>query len=281
MPLLNEPEISRSDFDRLAQAIYQHCGINLTEGKVDLVRARLAKRLRSTGHRDYGSYIDDVLGQRDGDEFLNLIDSLSTNLTSFFRESQHFDYLAATHLPRVIKRNAGTRRIRGWNAGCSSGEEPYTTAIVLRETLPSLGADRWDVKLLATDISTRVLKKAVAGVYAEQQIKTVPPAMRGTYFEPRARDGESCYVVHPSLRSMIVFNRLNLMEAWPFSGPFDWIFCRNVMIYFDKPTQEKLVNRYHSLLAPGGVLFTGHSESLTGIKHPFKFVQATIYQKAD
>ncbi|MFT3785578.1 MAG: protein-glutamate O-methyltransferase [Tepidisphaeraceae bacterium] len=276
-----EPQISRADFDRLSKAVYDYCKINLTDQKVDLARARLAKRLRTTGLTTYTEYLDRYLNDRDSDEFVELIDALSTNLTSFFRENQHFDYLQQTLLPDIVRRSGGTKRIRAWSAACSSGEEPYTISLVLSETLEKLNARQgWDVKLLATDISTRVLRKAVAGAYELERVKTVPPALRGKYFEPRRIGGDDHLLVKPELRNLIVFNRLNLMETWPFTGPFDFIFCRNVMIYFDKATQERLVNRFYDVLAPGGVLFTGHSESLTGVNHKFKFVQATIYQKS-
>jgi chemotaxis protein methyltransferase CheR len=275
-----EPHISQKDFDRLARAVYDYCKINLTQSKMDLARARLAKRLRMTGISTYTAYLDKVLPNPDSDEFVELIDCISTNLTSFFRESQHFDYLEQHHLPHILRKNGATKRIRGWSAACSSGEEPYTISLVLNEALAKLNAARgWDVKLLATDISTRVLKKAVAGVYEPDRVNTVPPALRAKYFEPRTLGGEPHLAVRPELRNMIVFNRLNLTERWPFNGPFDFIFCRNVMIYFDKPTQEKLVNRFYDLLAPDGILFTGHSESLTGIQHKFEFVKATIYRK--
>jgi chemotaxis protein methyltransferase CheR len=275
-----EPQLAQADFDRLASAVYAYCKINLTQSKMDLARARLAKRLRITGVTTYTEYLDNVLSNPDSDEFVEMIDCISTNLTSFFRESSHFDYLEQDLLPQIVKRNAAAKRIRAWSAACSSGEEPYTISLVLNETLAKLNAVRgWDVKLLATDISTRVLRKAVAGVYEPDRVNAVPAPLRAKYFEPRSLGGEPHLAVKPELRNMIVFNRLNLMESWPFTGPFDFIFCRNVMIYFDKPTQEKLVNRYYDLLAPGGILFTGHSESLTGIQHKFKFVKATIYQK--
>jgi chemotaxis protein methyltransferase CheR len=275
-----EQPLSQREFERVAKFLYDHCGIHLTQAKMDLVKARLAKRLRVLSMDSYSSYIDLVTSDPDGAECYEFIDALSTNLTSFFRENSHFQYLASQLLPQIVRRNSSTKRIRCWSAACSSGEEPYTLAIVLHETLSKLNALRgWDTKILATDISTRVLKKAQSGVYSMERVKTVEPALRGKYFEPRVLGGEEHLAVSPVLRSMICFNRLNLMESWPFTGPFDFIFCRNVMIYFDKPTQEKLVGRYFDLLSPGGILFTGHSESLTGIKHKFELVQPTIYRK--
>jgi chemotaxis protein methyltransferase CheR len=278
-PLAGEIQLTQNDFDRIAKFVYEICGITLNQTKKELVRARLAKRLRILGLENYSEYLERVMADPEGQECFEFIDSLSTNLTSFFRENDHFIYLSQTLLPKLLRDKQSTRRIRGWSSACSSGEEPYTISIVTNEVLSKAGANNWDVKLLATDISTRVLRKAQAGVYDMERTKAVEPVLRGKYFEPRTLGGEPHLAVSPALRNQIVFNRLNLIENWPFTGPFDFIFCRNVMIYFDKPTQQKLVNRFHDVLAPGGILFTGHSESLTGIDHKFKFVKATIYQK--
>jgi chemotaxis protein methyltransferase CheR len=272
--------LSERDFERISAVIHRHCGINLHDGKKELVRARIAKRLRLTGMKSFGQYVDFALADLNGAEFTTLVDSLSTNLTSFFRENQHFAFLSDRFLPELIarKHKQNDNSIRAWSAGCSSGEEPYTIAMTLSEALGN--APRWDIRLLATDISTQVLAKATAGVYDKARVDSVPPALRGKYFAPRALNGQTMLAVVPKLRGMITFKYLNLMDPWPFHGPFDFIFCRNVMIYFDKPTQARLVQRYHDVLAPGGILFTGHSESLTGINHQFRFVQATIYRKA-
>jgi chemotaxis protein methyltransferase CheR len=270
--------VSEQEFTRISDMVYQHCGINLHDGKKELVQARIARQMRVGGFQTAGDYLEYVLADASGEKFSELIDALSTNLTSFFRENQHFEHLAGRFLPGLIerRRKQGRRSIRAWSAGCSSGEEPYTLAIVLAE---ALGADSgFDVKLLATDISRRVLATARAGVYDESRIETIEPRLRCRYFTDGPKPG-SVRVI-PQLQKMIRFNYLNLQESWPFSGPFDFIFCRNVMIYFDKPTQERLVNRFHDCLACGGLLFTGHSESLTGVKHPFAFVKPTIYARA-
>ncbi len=270
--------LTEADFTRLADVVYRHCGINLHEGKKDLVRARLAKLMRAGGYESPGQYLDDVLANPGGEEFTKLIDGLSTNLTSFFRERNHFDYLEQKLLPPLMaaKRQAGQRRLRGWSAGCSTGEEPYSLAMVL---LQAVSGGDWDVKLLATDISTRVLAQAQRGVYDQKRTEGLPPALRSKYLSASRVQGRTSYEVSPALRDVICFRHLNLMQAWPFTGPFDFIFCRNVMIYFDKPTQQKLVGRYFDLLSPGGLLFTGHSESLTGITHGFRYEQPTIYAK--
>ncbi|MEM8872999.1 MAG: protein-glutamate O-methyltransferase [Planctomycetota bacterium] len=283
MPALDD-NLTDAQFKRVADIVYKHCRINLHDGKRDLVRARLTRRLQETGIADFKTYLADLEANPGAPEFQKFIDSLSTNLTSFFRESSHFDYLVKTHLSEVMRRKkaAGSKSIRGWSAGCSSGEEPYTLAITLLEALGNDGSDcgGWDVKLLASDLSTRVLSKAQAGVYPAERVKNVPKPMLARHTDPRQMpNGDAAVAMKPHVRELIKFRHLNLMEPWPFRGPFDFIFCRNVMIYFDKPTQETLVNRYHEVLAPGGVLFTGHSESLTGISHSFKYTQATIYKK--
>jgi chemotaxis protein methyltransferase CheR len=270
--------LSEQDFRLISETVYNHCGINLHMGKKELVRARLAKLLRIKGFTSFSAYIEFAMADASGEEFTTLIDALSTNLTSFFRERQHFDFLERDFLPQLIGRKlkAKSQRIRVWSAGCSSGEEPYSIAITILEKLP---AGQWDAKVLATDIATSKINIAKRGLYDSVRIESVPPAVRGKYFVRTGRGDDKQYEVTDALRDTVCFKYLNLMEAWPVKGPVDFIFCRNVMIYFDKPTQEKLVNRFWEMLDSGGVLFTGHSESLTGIKHAFKYVQPTIYAK--
>ena len=272
--------LSEKDFRHISDLVYEHCGINLHEGKKELVRARLAKRLREGRFRTFSEYIRHVLDDPTGREFSILVDSLSTNLTKFFREDQHFEYMRSQLLPRIIatKQRSGVCRIRAWSAGCSSGEEPYSIAITLSEAIQGKG--RWDVRLLATDVSTRILERAKQGVYEKDRIEPISMPLRNRYLTRRREGTKETYEVGPALRALTIFRYLNLMQDWPIKGPLDFIFCRNVMIYFDKPTQERLINRFYDLLGPGGVLFTGHSESLTGIEHAFKYVQPTIYMKS-
>jgi len=279
-PVVQDVALSETDFRRISELVYEHCGINLHDGKKELVRARLAKRLREGRFRTFSEYIQHVLDDPTGREFSVLVDSLSTNLTKFFREEQHFEYLRSQLLPQIIanKQRGGAFRIRGWSAGCSTGEEPYSIAITLLEAIQGQG--RWDVKLLATDVSTRVLERAKQGVYEKDRIDPISLPLRSRYLTRRREGTREVFEVGPALRSLILFRYLNLMRDWPIKGPLDFIFCRNVMIYFDKPTQERLINRFYDLLGPGGVLFTGHSESLTGIEHAFRYVQPTIYTKA-
>jgi len=278
--MIDNLDLTEAEFKQVSDLVYAHCGINLHDGKKELVRARLAKMLRLRNFTRFSDYLQFVKSDETGTEFSDLIDSLSTNLTSFFRENQHFQFLVENILPRIIKKKtlSNQRKIRCWSAGCSSGEEPYSIAITLLENVPDV--NRWDVKILATDISTSSLEKAKKGLYSQSRIDPVPIAQRTKYLTVQKNKGQKVYQTNQSLRNTIVFKYLNLMQEWPIKPPLDFIFCRNVMIYFDKPTQEKLINRYWNMLDSGGILFTGHSESLTGITHKFKYVRPTIYMKA-
>ena len=271
--------LSDKEFIEISKIVYDHCGINLHSGKKELVRARLSKLLRINHLTTFKEYMDFVSSDKSGNEFSLLIDSLSTNLTSFFREKQHFEHLSKVFLPSLLqhKRTKSDFRIRAWSAGCSSGEEPYSIAITLLESVKGLG--RWDIKILATDISTKVLERAKKGVYEKERVAPVGTIQKNLYLIQNTSKGHTTFGAKQNLRDIIFFKYLNLMKDWPISGPVDFIFCRNVMIYFDKSTQERLVNRYWELLNSGGLLFTGHSESLTGIRHKFDYIQPTIYKK--
>ena len=273
----NTVELSDKQFSAIAQLVYKMAGINLTSGKKQLVRARLNSRLRELKLPDFDSYINHIQSDGSGNELVLMLDSISTNLTSFFREGHHFAYLRQEILPQIAAAAKGERRVRIWSAGCSSGEEPYSIAISLSEAIQNgLG---WDLKILATDLSTRVLAKAATGIYANQQVDGIPRNILMRHFGKVTIDGVPAWQIKPTLRKMITFGRVNLMERWPMQGPFDVIFCRNVMIYFNKQTQNVLINRYYDLLRPGGVMFIGHSESLAGTSHKYKYVKPTIYQK--
>ena len=277
---LDHVDISEEDFQRVSKVIYQHCGINLHEGKKTLVRARLAKRMRAKKIESVTEYLDYVLSMNDKREFYNLVDSISTNLTSFFRERVHFDLLKDQFIPSMIEKQAkhgGPKKFRIWSAGCSTGEEPYTMAMTLKEAFK--GTSGWDVKILASDVSTRVLEKASTGFYETDRVQQMPVQLVKEYFIQETENGNKRFRVKDELRKMIAFRYLNLMEPWPFKGPFDVIFCRNVMIYFDKPTQEKLVGRYFDCLRSEGLLCIGHSESLTGINHRYRYIQPATYAK--
>ena len=276
---IHDVVLSESDFCKISDLVYEHCGINLHEGKKELVRARLTKQLRLRNFKTFPDYMKHVLEDETGREFSILIDSLSTNLTSFFREEQHFEFMREQFLPTLLerKRKKNNFRIRGWSAGCSSGEEPYSLAITLLEAVQGQG--RWDIKILATDISTSMLETARKGIYNEERIAPVPTLQKNKYLVQHYENKQKTFEVNKSLRDVVIFQYLNLMKDWPIKGPIDFIFCRNVMIYFDKPTQQQLISRYWNLLDPKGILFTGHSESLTGIEHKFNYIQPTIYMK--
>ena len=277
--ITDQVELSESDFVKISNLVYDYCGINLHDGKKELVRARLAKRVRESGCSSFPDYLNYVESDKSGREFCLLVDAISTNLTSFFRENQHFDYLKNVFLPGLIARKQAKKdnKIRCWSAGCSTGEEPYSIAITLLDFLE--GKMNWDIKILATDISTKVLSNAQEGIYDCQKVAPVLPALKHKYLSSIKTEHGQLYSVKDNLKKIVCFGRLNLMKEWPIKGPLDFIFCRNVMIYFDKQTQQKLVSRYYDYLDKGGILFTGHSESLTGIQHSFSYIQPTIYMK--
>ncbi|MFH1009665.1 MAG: protein-glutamate O-methyltransferase [bacterium] len=276
---IREITIKPRDFKTLCNLVHDLAGIKLHEGKEGLVRARLSKRMRILGIYDLGDYLHYVEVDSSQTELMTMVNALSTNFTSFFREKSHFDFLKNTILPQIVSRaaRAGHYSLRAWSAGCATGEEPYSLAIILRESLPT-----WrllDPKILATDISTRALEIAKAGIYSQERIQPVPPSLRQRHFELDGDDGRKFFTVNDKLKSCVSFQRLNLMEPWAIRGPFDFIFCRNTMIYFDKPTQERLVNRFYDYLRNEGYLIIGHSESLTGITHRFEYEKPTIYRK--
>jgi len=271
-------DLSDRQFREISDVVKSICGINLHQGKRELVKARLAKRLRLLGLSGYKEYLQYIENDASGEEFVAMLDALSTNLTGFFREADHFAHLTRDALPGLIERaQKRDRRVRMWSAGCSSGEEPYSMAVIVHESVPNLS--EWDIRILATDLSTRMLARAKEAVYPKKRIETVPAMNRARYFTCIQNRPEKLYEVNDNLRSLVHIARLNLMDEWPMKGPFDVIFCRNVMIYFDKETQSELVEKFWRILAPGGYLYIGHSESLTGVKHRFRYVQPTVYQK--
>jgi len=276
------PELDLTDreYERFSRIIYETSRIALNDGKKELLRARIGRILRARRIASFREYLALVEGDRTGEELTTLLDAVSTNLTSFFREADHFRFIETTLLPRLdaARKARGERKIRAWSAGCSSGEEPYSLAITLLEALG--GGAGWDIRLLATDISTKVLAMARNGLYPGERLKTVAPQVVARHFLPETgSDGTKHFRVAPAVSGLVTFGRLNLLEPYPFKGPFDFIFCRNVMIYFDKQTQETLVNGFHRYLADEGHLFIGHSESLNGVDHPFQYVRPSVYRK--
>jgi chemotaxis protein methyltransferase CheR len=272
-------ELSDPDFEKISRLVYDQCGIHLHEGKKELVKARLGKRMRSGSFTSFRDYLQYVVKDPTGQELVHLLDSISTNFTHFFREQKHFDYLRTEFLPELMARKRGrSNKIRFWSAGCSSGEEPYSLAITLLESVDSLSL--WEVEILATDISTKVLQTATSGAYATDRVRSIPAEIVRKYFLKGQNSWRGYVKVKDQVRRLVRFQRLNFMETFPFREAFDGIFCRNVMIYFDKKTQGALVNRFHGCLEKGGVFFIGHSESLTGIEHPFQYIRPAIYKKA-
>lgn len=272
--------LTRRDFERISEFVYRHCGINLHDGKEALVRARLAKRMRQCNEvRSASEYIDYVVSDAGREEFGALIDVISTNVTSFFREKSHFDYLRNEFLPSVsgAQRRGRRGRFRAWSAGCSSGEEAYSLAIALSEGFKSPA--NWDVRILATDISAGMLAAAREGIYRTDQVVPLNQQQRGRFLVPCDSTDGKAYQVSGELKDMVRYRYLNLMDSWPFTGSFDVIFCRNVMIYFDRKTQETLTSRFHDSLTTGGLLCIGHSESLTGARHRYRYVQPATYIK--
>lgn len=265
-------ELDEKTFAQFRSYVYEKSGIALGPQKKALVSARIGKRMRALNIGSYAAYLDYVRKEGQGAELVEMIDAISTNTTSFFRESSHFDLLAEL-LPKW--RQAGQRRFRLWCAAASSGEEPYTLAMVMHEALDPRAHD---FKLLATDISTRVLKACMQAVYSAEKVKTVSAPLRERYFERAAEPG--LWRVKKPLRDCIKFRRLNLAEPpFPMKGPLDAIFCRNVMIYFDNKVRGRLVDEAYRLLKPGGYLFVGHAESLTGLTTRFRSVQPSVYMK--
>ncbi len=264
------------DFRYIQQLVGEVAGISLSEAKQDLVYSRLCKRLRALGLTSFRQYCEYVRHDATR-ELSHLINAITTNLTAFFREQHHFDFLAESLLPELVTRKGNERQIRVWSAGCSSGEEPYSLAITLLERLPA--PERWDIKILATDLDSNMLERAGQGVYPESRLEGVPTELARRWFLRGRGQNQGLVRVHPALQELIRFRRLNLMDAWPMQKPFDLIFCRNVMIYFDKPTQGRLVERYCSQLVPEGHLFIGHSESLFGINQRLQLVGKTVYRK--
>lgn len=271
-------QLGDAEFQFLRGFVLQHCGISLGEHKHQLVQGRLARRLRALGLPGFADYCA-LLRSDPQSELGELSSAISTNVTAFFREAHHYDLLAHELLPRWLrqKRRDGDR-LRLWSAGCSTGEEPYALAMVLAEALER-NEHPVDARILATDLSPQALETARQGVYPLERLAGISDERRRRWM----LRGEGAYAglasVHPRLRELVHLEPLNLLHAWPMSGPFDAIFCRNVVIYFDQPTKQRLFARYAQLLPVGGYLFLGHSESLHGISEAFELVGRTVYRK--
>ncbi|RDC74532.1 chemotaxis protein [Rhodovulum sp. 12E13] len=275
---LDGPDLAH--FDTIAARAHREAGLVLPRDKAPMVLARIGKRLRASGHATLAEYCAFLDSEAGVEERRELIYTLTTNVTSFFREQHHFDGLRERILPGLVERARAGGRVRLWSAGCSSGQEPYSLAMVVLDALPE--AARCDLRILATDIDPYVLAEARKAVYPEAQVEPVPEAMRRRFLEPApGRDGTRAWRVAEPARSLVAFRELNLLKEWPMRGRFDAIFCRNVVIYFDRETQRCLWERFAAALAPGGHLFLGHSERIdTAATDAFRVVGTTMYQRA-
>jgi chemotaxis protein methyltransferase CheR len=268
--------LTEAEFDRIRVLVREHTGISLADTKRQLVYGRLARRLRALKLGSFSEYIQ-LLERGEGVELEEFINAVTTNLTSFFREPHHFEFFASETLPQAVKRAAGLRRLRFWCCAASTGEEPYSISMVLREQQALLAG--YDVKLLATDLDSNVLAHGKAGVYTEERFKSVDGKRLARFFEEVDVDGQRQYSAVDEIRAPITFKQLNLMHEWPMKGPFDAIFCRNVIIYFDKETQRVLFERMAQLQRPGDYLFLGHSESLYRVSDRYELIGRTIYRR--
>ena len=269
-----EFEFSRGDFEHIRDIVGDRTGIVLSDHKIDMVYGRLSRRLRQLGIQKFNEYLSRL--SNDEQELVEFTNALTTNLTSFFREPHHFEYMKQTGLPTLLK-NRPNKKLRIWSAGCSTGEEPYTIAMTVKEAMASY--HNWDVKILATDLDSNVVNRAKAGVYTEEKVNGVDSNRLKKWFRKGRDDHAGQMKVSKDLQEMITFKQLNLMHEWPMQGPFDIIFCRNVVIYFNKETQRELFDRYANYLADDGYLFVGHSESLAKVSNRFNLIGKTIYHK--
>jgi chemotaxis protein methyltransferase CheR len=265
-------DFGEEDFSALRALVKEHTGIHLTEQKRELVYGRLSRRLRALGLESFRTYRE-LLEKNEGDELVQFCNAITTNLTSFFREAHHFQYLREQLLSPRAADPRGARRLRIWSAGCSTGEEPYSLAMTIHEALPDVR--RWDVRILATDLDTDVLARGARGLYDEDRVRNLSPERIERFFR---RQGAG-FAVRDELKDLISFRELNLMHTLPMKGPLDAIFCRNVVIYFDKDTQRQLFARVAQLQGPGDILFLGHSENLFRVSDDYTLVGKTVYRR--
>ena len=263
-------------YNRLRDIVYEQSGIRIKDGKMSMVSSRIGKRLRTLNLEDELAYVKYLEGSMH-EEVVNLLDVISTNVTSFFREPHHFVRLRELMEQWIAQ---GQRRFRVWSSACSTGEEPYTLAMVLKEIADASKA-KLDIRILATDISTRVLAEAKEGIYSDVRTEGIAPHLRSKHMRTINGDDGLSYQMLPALKKMIVFRRMNLSQPpFPMKGPLDFVFCRNVMIYFDRPVRDGLVNEFHRLLRPDGYLMVGHSESLTQVDGMFSRDVSAVYRRS-
>lgn len=278
LPAYAEAELTTAQFIKLSHFIESRFGIKTSEAKKIMLESRLRKRLRALGFESFGPYVDRVLAG-DEAELVHMIDEVTTNTTQFFRQGAHFDYLAQVAVPTIVadRRPNPPGDLRVWSSACSTGEEPYTLAMVLSEACEAHPALRW--RVLATDISTAVLDEAIHATYPEERVAPVPMSLRHKYLLRKA-DGSPVVRIGPKLRQRVTFQQWNLLErSFEALGPMEIIFCRNVFIYFEKRLQAEILRRFEQMLVPGGYLFIGHSETMNGLDIPLVPVNPTVYRK--
>lgn len=269
-------DLSETDFLRFSRLVYEQAGINLHQGKKELLRARLAKRIRELGFHSFAQYYEHLLRDQSGEEIVQMLDCIATNLTRFFREEPHFQFLAQSVYPefsKALENGGGDHSFRVWSAACSTGEEPYSIAMHL-----SL---HWggDFHVLATDISTKALEKAKKSIYPTSRLSEVPSGMVSRFFLKGHGPRQGYVRLKPEIRSRVSFQRHNLMDPPPFQEQMNLVFCRNVLIYFDRPTQKRVVESITEVLKPGGYLLVGHAESLNGAVPHLRYVKPAVYRK--
>ncbi len=269
-------QLSKSQFRRIARIAHELWGLSLSDRKLELVANRLSRYMLRSRFKTVEEVLDNIENNPSKEDLLAFFDVLSTNTTKFFRDTAHFAYIEREFFTGLANGTltVPNRRVRIWSAACSTGCEPCSLAMLALETIPDL--ERWDFRILATDLSLRALEQARAGIFPAQQVEELSKQRQRRFFE---RVDAQRYRIRPEVMDLISYRRLNLMEPWPFRGPFQVIFCCNVMIYFDEHTREKLVNRFYDILPSGGILAIGSAETLSGLETPFVSVQANMYRK--
>lgn len=270
-----EFSLGDEEFRFLASLIYDRTGIVVGDNKRNLVYSRLARRIRALKLKSFQDYCELLESPEGESEMPEALNAVTTNLTKFFRENHHFDHLRQEVVPKLFSAGRHSSRIRFWSAGCSSGQEPFSIAMTVNDAVPNLKS--YDFKILATDLDSNMIAKCRSGAYVAREIENIPPATQKKYLSAGAQDGT--VVFDPAIQKLITFNQLNLLKTWPMKGPFDIIFFRNVVIYFDLETQRDILDRMWSLLSNDGYLYVGHSENLSRVTDRFALIGRTIYRK--
>ncbi len=273
-----EFKFTDKDFQVIRSIVTTRTGITLSDAKRDMIYSRLSRRLRDLKLSSFSDYLALLEEKNSEDEFVSFTNAVTTNLTMFFRENHHFEFLAKKALLQLMESNRDTRRIRIWSSACSTGEEPYSIAMVVREVIPEKSG--WDIKILATDLDTNVLVTASKGIYTKKRIENLSVARKKRFFQTGKGENEDKVQVKRSIHELITFKQLNLLDEWPMRGPMDIIFCRNVVIYFDLETKKTLMEKFSRIINPDGYLLMGHSESLYRVSNRFDLLGQTIYKLA-